>query len=270
VTYHAISVANGMSLYRDSCVVCHGAAGYGDGPAAQDLNPKPADLTARHAASHTAGDLYWWLSHGVKQTAMPGFSAAMNEEERWDLVNFMRALSSGERARSLAPIVEDEAWLVAPDFVYATARGEARALKDHRGSKIVLLVLFTLPDSLERLQQLDQADTVLRTVGIETLLVPASAEEIGPQGAGTELSPLLVTEGSREIAETYSLFGRSFGEEKPGPRHMELLIDRQGYIRARWLPDEGDAWRKMDDLMAQVDLLRKEKPRAPAPDEHVH
>ena len=53
--------------------VCHGIAGYGDGPAAADLKPKPADLTARHAASHTVGDLYWWLSHGIKETAMPGF-----------------------------------------------------------------------------------------------------------------------------------------------------------------------------------------------------
>jgi putative copper export protein len=73
VAYHAISVANGMLLYGESCAVCHGVAGYGDGLAAADLKPKPADLTARHAASHTVGDLYWWLSHGIKETAMPGF-----------------------------------------------------------------------------------------------------------------------------------------------------------------------------------------------------
>jgi hypothetical protein len=51
---------------------------------------------------------------------------------------------------------------------------------------------------------------------------------------------------------------------------MEILIDKQGYIRARWLPTEGEAWRKMENLMVQVDSLLKEKPRAPAPDEHVH
>jgi hypothetical protein len=74
-------------------------------------------------------------------------------------------------------------------------------------------------------------------------------------------------------AETYSLFRRSFADEKsdaPLLRHMELLIDKQGYIRARWLLAEGDAWRNLDSLMSQIELLRKEKPRAPAPDEHVH
>ena len=101
VTYHAISVANGKYLYEDSsCAVCHGASGYGDGPLAPDLRPKPVDLTAPHANAHTAGDLFWWLGYGVKETAMPGFSQSLSEEERWDLINFLRALSGGDRARN--------------------------------------------------------------------------------------------------------------------------------------------------------------------------
>jgi hypothetical protein len=44
----------------------------------------------------------------------------------------------------------------------------------------------------------------------------------------------------------------------------------QDNIRARWLPAEKDAWRKIDVLLKQVELLRNEQPRAPAPDEHVH
>ncbi len=51
---------------------------------------------------------------------MPGYGASLSEEERWDLINFMRALSSGERARNLAPVIEDKPWLVAPDFTYGT------------------------------------------------------------------------------------------------------------------------------------------------------
>ena len=59
VAYHAISVANGKGLYEENgCVACHGALGYGDGPAGQELNPKAADLTAPHANAHTAGDLF--------------------------------------------------------------------------------------------------------------------------------------------------------------------------------------------------------------------
>ena len=147
VAYHAISVANGMLLYGESCAVCHGIGGYGDGPAAGDLKPKPADLTARHAASHTVGDLYWWLSHGIKETAMPGFKESFSEDERWDLINFLRALSNAERARALAPVLDTDTWLVAPDFAYGTSRGETKALKDHRSDKMVLLVLVSFPES---------------------------------------------------------------------------------------------------------------------------
>jgi copper resistance protein D len=275
VAYQAISVANGLSLYRDSCVVCHGIEGQGDGPAAEDLRPKPADLTARHAANHTAGDLYWWLSYGVEQTAMPGFSESLSEEERWDLINFLRALSSAERARSLAPVIENQPWLVAPDFVYGTNRGEAKALKDHRDSKMVLLVVFSLPNSLDRLIQLDEAKVKLEAAGVDLILVRDNAGGPERDSNGLLLDLPVVTDGRQEIADTYSLFRRSFADDPPASssplgRHMELLIDKQGYIRARWLPAEGDAWRQLDNLMSQIELLRNEKPRAPAPDEHVH
>ncbi len=172
--YNAISVANGMLLYGDSCAVCHGVAGYGDGPAAADLKPKPADLTAQHAATHTAGDLYWWLSHGIKETAMPGFKESFSEDERWDLINFLRALSTAERARSLAPVTEADAWLVAPDFAYGTDRGESKTLKDHRGDKIVLLVLVSLPESRDRLEQLEKMAARLTSASVEVMYLRQS------------------------------------------------------------------------------------------------
>ena len=176
VPYNAISVANGMLLYGESCAVCHGIAGYGDGPAAGDLKPKPADLTARHAASHTVGDLYWWLSHGIKETAMPGFKESFSEDERWDLINFLRALSNAERARTLAPVSDTDAWLVAPDFAYGTSRGETKTLKDHRGDKIVLLVLVSFPESRDRLEQLKKMAARLTRAGVEIILVSNEAE----------------------------------------------------------------------------------------------
>ena len=272
IPYQAISIANGKNLYRENCAVCHGDAGYGDGPAAEDLNPKPANLTARHAADHTAGDLYWWLAYGVKETAMPGYKDSLTEEERWDLINFVRALSSGRRARSLAPIVEAEASLVAPDFSYETSGGEAKTLKDHRGGKIVLLVFFTLPQSRERLSQLDQVWAQLAAAGVEIVLVPSDGEQAGKK-AGTVNQ--IVTEGSREIQESYSLFRNSFAyypsdPETSRPRHTEFLIDKQGYLRARWVPREGTAWSKIENLMQQIDILRNEKSQALAPDDHVH
>lgn len=270
VAYQAISVANGKYLYDEAgCASCHGAAGYGDGPLAEDLRPRPADLTAPHANTHTAGDLFWWLSHGVKNTSMPGFAQSIGAEERWDLINFMRALASGERARSLAPIIENEPWLVAPDFAYVTGRGEAKMLRDHRGGKIVLLALLDGASAEERLKELTDIAPALRAANVETIVVPNLID--APNLAG-RLPNLIVGEGGREITETYKLFARSLSDEGlvAAPRHVEFLIDKQGYVRARWLPAENTAWRKGTTLLQQMDLLNKEKPRAPAPDDHVH
>jgi putative copper resistance protein D len=275
VAYNAISVANGMLLYGDSCAVCHGVAGYGDGPAAADLKPKPADLTAQHAATHTAGDLYWWLSHGIKETAMPGFKESFSEDERWDLINFLRALSTAERARSLAPVTEADAWLVAPDFAYGTSRGETKALKDHRGDKIVLLVLVSLPEYRDRLEQLEKMAARLTSAGVEIILVPRDAQ--GYRNAvDSAVSQLpVVTEGNDEIFKTYSLFNHSFETDRNSPeallpKHTEFLIDKRGYIRARWIAKEGGGRLNIENLLQEIETLQNEKSQVPAPADHVH
>jgi len=271
VAYHAISVTNGAALYQDSgCAACHGPGGHGDGPVAADLYPPPPDLTGRHANAHTAGDLYWWLSYGVKPaSAMPGFSQSLSDEERWDLVNYLRALASGERARNLATIIDQDAWLVAPDFNYTNGAGESRTLKDHRGDKIVLLVLLNIEDTEKRLQQLAIGLPRLKAAGVEVIVVPHLIDYLY---VANKLPGLIVNEGIREITETYKLFARSFSDETliTTTPHVEFLIDKQGYIRARWLPAENEAWNEIAGLLSQVELLRKEKPRAAAPDDHVH
>jgi putative copper resistance protein D len=51
---------------------------------------------------------------------------------------------------------------------------------------------------------------------------------------------------------------------------MELLVDRSGYLRARWIPDGEPGWRDPDRLLAEVDRLARETLRAEPPAEHVH
>src|SRR5439155_835891 len=81
----------------------HEPTGAGDGPGGGRLLRRPADLRAPHTAQHTAGDLFWWITHGIPLAAMPAFGDRVSDEERWDLVNFLRALSSAHAARSLGP-----------------------------------------------------------------------------------------------------------------------------------------------------------------------
>jgi putative copper resistance protein D len=185
------------------------------------------------------------------------------------VINFLRALSSGEKARELAPVIENEPWLVAPDFNYGLSTGEMKTLKDHREARIVLLVLFASSKSHDRLADLANASKRFHRSDVEILLVP---HDFDKQTALASLPMPIVTEGGREIVETYKLFARSFADEGSvaGTPHVEFLIDKQGYIRARWLPSQGDAWSNLDRLTSQIELLKKEKPRAPAPDDHVH
>lgn len=273
VPYSALSVASGARLYEAHCAICHGVSGYGDGPAARGLRPKPADLTAKHTADHTAGDLFWWLTHGIKNSGMPGFKDRLSEQERWDLINFLRALASAEQSRTMGPLADAAPRIAAPDFTFGTGVGPSDTLKDHRGWAMVHLVLFTLPGSLPRLEQLDRAWTDIGLAGARVLAVPMREANriyrlLGPRAANF---PILV-EGSAEIVDAYALFRRTPASEgvPPIPPHMEFLIDRQGYMRARWIPGEGTGWEEIPRLLREIERLAKEAPRAPAPEEHVH
>ena len=87
------SVDAGHTLFVQNCVLCHGAAGKGDGPVGLTLNPRPADLTKHTAPGlHTDGQLYEWITHGYPHSAMPAFGERLSDADRWNLVNYIRTL----------------------------------------------------------------------------------------------------------------------------------------------------------------------------------
>ncbi len=264
VTYHASSIVDGARLYREHCAVCHGATGAGDGPAGQGLPRRPANLNAPHTAQHTAGDLFWWLSHGIPRGGMPGFGERLSEDQRWDLVNFVRALGARAAARSLGPEVEPgRPRLGAPDFSFAVGPMPAQSLRDFRDRRIVLLVLYTLPVSRPRLAQLARTHQMFALLGVEPIAVPRDAAPNAIQRLGAEPAILfpVVTDGAQAIVDAYGLFG-----EAP---HVEFLIDRSGYLRSRWAP-EGPPIREVNLLLAEVQRLNEEPTGLPPADEHVH
>ena len=55
------------------------------------------------------------------------------------------------------------------------------------------------------------------------------------------------------------------------PEHAEFLIDRFGYLRARWIPaiDES-GWADISVLTKQLVQLNSEKEILPPPGDHVH
>ena len=271
VAYHTNSIDNGAKLFKRHCTNCHGEGGQGNGPLAAALPKPPADLSAPHTADHTAGDMFWWLTHGIPAAKMPGFGKALSEEERWDVINFLRTFSSGYQARILRPrIASMQPWLGAPDFNYVLQGGESGALKEFRGEKPVMLVFFSLPDSGQRMAQWSHSRMAIEAAGAKLIMVPLS-----PVSAEPSTTLPVVAQGAEEVASSYLLLRRTLtnldqGERAALPTHMEMLVDRFGYLRARWLPREGDDWGDMNGLTGQIKALNYEPEILPPPDEHLH
>ncbi len=97
------SMARGEALYGKACASCHGPLGHGDGKSAKILAKKPADLVL-FLPAQTDGELFWKLTEGKKP--MPSFKKDLKPEQRWDVVNYLRKLTSsakGDSGASAAP-----------------------------------------------------------------------------------------------------------------------------------------------------------------------
>jgi len=89
------SLERGGELYTVNCASCHGDGGMGDGPAGSALDPAPSPIA--HSSQMMADDyLFWRVSEGGTpfNTSMPSWKV-LDEQSRWDLVNYMRALGDG-------------------------------------------------------------------------------------------------------------------------------------------------------------------------------
>jgi mono/diheme cytochrome c family protein len=89
------SLERGAQLYATNCASCHGDGGMGDGPAGLALDPAPSPIA--HTSQMMADDyLYWRISEGGTpfSTSMPPWKV-LDEQSRWDMINYMRALGAG-------------------------------------------------------------------------------------------------------------------------------------------------------------------------------
>lgn len=272
VPYLTVSVAHGRALYDRHCTSCHGAGGLGDGPLAAHLPKPPANLSAPHTALHTAGDMFWWLTHGIPESAMPGFASAMSEEERWDVINFLRAFSQGFESRVLGSrVVPRQAWLGAINFYLDGVTGPSE-LKGYRETHNVLLVFLGGERSQARAERLADAYQQFAARRTQVIAVPLAGTVLRD-----DLPYPVVRAGGDEIWEAYQLLTRSIGNRGAADQigmdwqQAELLIDRFGYIRARWMVEEDPTgWSDPETLFAELERLIAEPQIKPFPDNHIH
>jgi len=100
----------GARSYMQACWICHGAAGRGRGPAADQLNPKPRDFRVgsftidanANGETGEAIDLARVILVGAEpfggSELMQGWHEVFTEEEVRDLVAYVRSLGAGSAA----------------------------------------------------------------------------------------------------------------------------------------------------------------------------
>ena len=92
-----VSIQRGAELYRINCVPCHGAKAKGDGVIGTFFKYKPADLTSYEVQQNSDGALFLVISNGVAGR-MPPLNENFDVRERWDLVNFLRTVTTADTA----------------------------------------------------------------------------------------------------------------------------------------------------------------------------
>ena len=86
------SLANGRLYYQINCAVCHGDRGMGDGPVTKYGMPGIA-ITGDATRARSDGYIYGMIRNG--RGLMPTYNR-IEEMDRWDVVNYVRALQGGE------------------------------------------------------------------------------------------------------------------------------------------------------------------------------
>jgi mono/diheme cytochrome c family protein len=83
------SLKAGETAYVKQCAECHGTGGKGDGPKAKER--RMPDLTRPRVVEQSDGSLFYKITTGKRP--MPGYAKTLSDQQRWSIVNYLRALA---------------------------------------------------------------------------------------------------------------------------------------------------------------------------------
>lgn len=90
------SLLQGQKLFNVYCIVCHGQYGEGNGLVSampnwpRPLLPRPPTLQSEKIRDYKDGQIFHIITLG--QNIMPSYAEKLNDEERWSIVHYIRAL----------------------------------------------------------------------------------------------------------------------------------------------------------------------------------
>ncbi|MCG7896558.1 MAG: c-type cytochrome [Candidatus Thiodiazotropha taylori] len=97
---YAGSAYEGYTLFNQTCFLCHGTSGKGDGPLADKLDMSPSDLTSdgKTDDERLFGLIKGTIAHGSEKSAMPKWGLAMPENQIRSLMAYIRFLQNSKHA----------------------------------------------------------------------------------------------------------------------------------------------------------------------------
>jgi len=101
-------------LYDQLCASCHGPDGKARTALAGKLPVRPTNLAEYLMESMRDGEIYWVVSNGI-DNKMPSFGTQLSDMQRWEMVQYVRELRSGQRAIEKAELGPYE-WNLPPGF----------------------------------------------------------------------------------------------------------------------------------------------------------
>jgi mono/diheme cytochrome c family protein len=97
------SAEHGKVIYDQWCLSCHGPQGKGDGPEAPFLSPRPGSLLSAATSVKTDAELLGVITNGKLRTAMPAWKDRLTEQQRLDVLAYVRSLIRFHRSLTPPP-----------------------------------------------------------------------------------------------------------------------------------------------------------------------
>jgi putative copper export protein/mono/diheme cytochrome c family protein len=249
--FAATAIVHGAKLFAANCVACHSAESRGNGPVAQSLPLRPADLTAEHFWAHSDGELYWYISHGFRTedgaVSMPGFAGVLSSGARWDLIDYLRARNAGESMRKSGRWLHP---LPVPQFDAECADGKSIDLDDLHGR--VLRIVAASGDELAEPARPTDADAT-------TIFVTQHP------GVAPNPSACIASE-----PETWTALAIILGHSPDALAGSQVLVDQNAWLRAAWRPGDPGDWTIPQSLTAAIRDIAEHPIASDATGGHAH
>ena len=82
----------GEAIYKQHCLRCHGEKLDGNGPEAQDLIVRPADLSSARSRTKSDWELLVPLANGVLFTPMHSYRGKLTDDQMLDVISYIRSV----------------------------------------------------------------------------------------------------------------------------------------------------------------------------------